>query len=71
MNTPKSQKNSERLKANMEHLGRKMSQMFQTRQMSRSRTDLAENALDIGAPTGVTHNTGIIADDKGIKGTTH
>jgi len=70
MNTPKSQKNSERLKANMEHLGRKVSLMFQTsRQTSRSRTDLTEEIGVISAPTGVTHNTGIKAEEDGaIKG---
>ena len=69
MNTPKSQKNSERLKANMEHLGRKVSLMFTSRQTSRSRTDLTEEIGVISGPTGVTHNTGIKAEEDGaIKG---
>ena len=72
MNTPKSQKNSERLKANMEHLGRKVSLMFTSRQTSRSRTDLTEEIGVISGPTDVTHNTGIKAEEDGaIKGTLH
>jgi len=64
MNTLKSQKNSERLKANMEHLGRKVSLMFS---QSRSRTDLTEEIGVISGPTDVTHNTGIKAEDGAIK----
>ena len=47
--------------------------MFQTsRQTSRSKTDLTEEIGVISAPTCVTHNTGIKAEEDGaIKGTLH